>query len=160
MRHERGVHRSLRHNDILIANQSKEGGGLHNFPIQCPRVLPPLEGRLWCRTAEARLPVQALESANLQPGARVLVHAGSGGVGHFAVQLAKQHWGAYVVSTSRRADFVKVTLARASTLKAHGRRSSRNGFLSRVSYPHELSGCFFSGSVSSSWHLHKIGYRC
>lgn len=51
--------------------------------------------------------MQALQSANLQPGARVLVHAGSGGVGHFAVQLAKHHWGAYVVSTSRHAEFLK-----------------------------------------------------
>ena len=39
-------------------------------------------------------------SADLQPGARVLVLAGAGGVGHFAVQLAKVHWGAYVVATA------------------------------------------------------------
>ena len=55
--------------------------------------------------------LQALDSANLQPGARVLVHAGSGGVGHFAVQLAKHHWNAYVVSTAgpSNQDFVKVS---------------------------------------------------
>jgi NADPH:quinone reductase-like Zn-dependent oxidoreductase len=47
----------------------------------------------------------------LQPlvkqGDRVLIHAGSGGVGHFAIQLAK-HLGAYVVSTSsaKNRDFV------------------------------------------------------
>ena len=40
-----------------------------------------------------------LDSAQLQPGQRVLIHAGSGGVGHFAVQLAK--WkGAYVFATA------------------------------------------------------------
>jgi NADPH:quinone reductase-like Zn-dependent oxidoreductase len=40
-----------------------------------------------------------LETAQLQPGQRVLIHAGSGGVGHLAVQLAK--WkGAYVFATA------------------------------------------------------------
>src|SRR6267143_5106166 len=39
------------------------------------------------------------ETAQLQPGQRVLIHAGRGGVGHFAVQLAK--WkGAYVFATA------------------------------------------------------------
>ena len=43
---------------------------------------------------------QALfDTAQLQTGQRVLIHAGSGGVGHFAVQLAK--WkGAYVFATA------------------------------------------------------------
>lgn len=43
--------------------------------------------------------MQALETANLRPGDRVLVHAGAGGVGAFAVQLAKVYWGAHVVAT-------------------------------------------------------------
>lgn len=37
---------------------------------------------------------------NLQPGQRILIHAGAGAVGHIAVQLAKQH-GAYVIATAR-----------------------------------------------------------
>ncbi len=43
---------------------------------------------------------QALvERANLQPGQKVLIHAGSGGVGTFAIQLAK-HLGATVATTT------------------------------------------------------------
>jgi NADPH:quinone reductase-like Zn-dependent oxidoreductase len=45
--------------------------------------------------------------AKIHPGQRVLIHAGSGGVGHYAVQIAK-HLGAYVIATSSAAnrDFV------------------------------------------------------
>jgi NADPH:quinone reductase-like Zn-dependent oxidoreductase len=39
------------------------------------------------------------ERANLQPGQKVLVHAGSGGVGTYAIQLAK-HLGATVATTT------------------------------------------------------------
>jgi NADPH:quinone reductase-like Zn-dependent oxidoreductase len=43
----------------------------------------------------------------LNPGDRVLIHAASGGVGHYAVQMAKQ-LGAYVIATSSAAnkDFI------------------------------------------------------
>ena len=37
--------------------------------------------------------------ANVQPGQRVLIHAAGGGVGHYAVQIAKDR-GAYVIGTS------------------------------------------------------------
>jgi len=48
------------------------------------------------------------ETAGLESGQRILVHAAAGGVGHMAVQLAK--WkGAYVAGTcsAKNADFVK-----------------------------------------------------
>jgi NADPH:quinone reductase-like Zn-dependent oxidoreductase len=44
---------------------------------------------------------QALfEHGYLQPGQRILIHGGAGGVGHAAIQLAKQH-GAHVITTAR-----------------------------------------------------------
>ena len=49
-----------------------------------------------------------IERANLQKGQKVLIHAGSGGVGTFAIQLAK-HLGATVATTTSTAnvDLVK-----------------------------------------------------
>lgn len=63
----------------------------------------------------ASLPLVALtawqalvERGNLRPGQRVLIHAGSGGVGTIAIQLAK-HLGATVATTvsAGNADFVR-----------------------------------------------------
>lgn len=46
---------------------------------------------------------QALvDTAHVQPGQRVLIHAAAGGVGHLAVQIAKAR-GAYVIGTARAA---------------------------------------------------------
>ena len=44
-----------------------------------------------------------IEKANLQAGQKVLIHAGSGGVGTFAIQLAK-HLGATVATTTSTAN--------------------------------------------------------
>lgn len=52
---------------------------------------------------------QALvDTADVRPGQRVLIHAAAGGVGHLAVQIAKAR-GAHVVGTARAAnhDFVR-----------------------------------------------------
>ncbi|MFI1172231.1 NADP-dependent oxidoreductase [Streptomyces melanogenes] len=40
-----------------------------------------------------------VDTADVRPGQRVLVHAAAGGVGHFAVQIAK-HLGAHVIATA------------------------------------------------------------
>ncbi|MFI6920703.1 NADP-dependent oxidoreductase [Nonomuraea spiralis] len=52
---------------------------------------------------------QALvDTARVQDGSRVLIHAAAGGVGHLAVQIAKAH-GAYVIGTASapKHDFVR-----------------------------------------------------
>ena len=74
-----------------------------------------LKPKSLCHIRAAAVPLAALtawqalfETAQLQPGQRVLIHAGSGGVGHYAVQLAK--WkGAYVFATasSKNQDFLR-----------------------------------------------------
>lgn len=48
-----------------------------------------------------------VKKAKVHSGQKVMIHAASGGVGHFAVQIAK-HLGAYVIGTSssRNRDFV------------------------------------------------------
>ena len=43
-----------------------------------------------------------VDTSDVQPGQRVLVHAAAGGVGHLAVQIAKAR-GAYVIGTARAA---------------------------------------------------------
>lgn len=63
----------------------------------------------------AAVPLSALTAwqslfvaGDLQPGQTILIHAGAGGVGHYALQLA--HWkGAHVITTAsaRNADFVR-----------------------------------------------------
>ncbi len=49
------------------------------------------------------------QRANVQPGETVLVHAGAGGVGSAAIQLAK-HWGARVIATAGGADKIALCL--------------------------------------------------
>lgn len=44
-----------------------------------------------------------IQQAQIKKGDRVLIHAGSGGVGHYAIQIAK-YLGAYVITTSSAAN--------------------------------------------------------
>jgi NADPH:quinone reductase-like Zn-dependent oxidoreductase len=50
-------------------------------------------------TLAALTALQVLRNAGVKAGERVLIHAAAGGVGHYAVQLAR-HLGAYVIGTS------------------------------------------------------------
>jgi NADPH:quinone reductase-like Zn-dependent oxidoreductase len=49
-----------------------------------------------------------MDTAHLQPGQRVLVHAAAGGVGHLAVQIAKA-LGGYVIGTASAANHAALT---------------------------------------------------
>ena len=52
--------------------------------------------------------MQALEKVNLKEGDRVLIHAGSGGVGSFAIQYAKEKGAiVYTTTSSSNLDWVK-----------------------------------------------------
>lgn len=59
-----------------------------------------LSGPCECQAESPLLAAQALQSGGVpKPGARMLIQGGAGGVGHFAIQLAKAHFKAYVVAT-------------------------------------------------------------
>ena len=64
---------------------------------------------------------QALRPANIQPGQRVLIHAGSGGVGTAAIQLAK-HWKAYVVTTASASNEKLLRARHRSLIKSYNDR--------------------------------------
>lgn len=52
--------------------------------------------------------IPLMEDANLQPGQRVLIHAGAGGVGHIAIQLARLRGAeVYATCSAANADYVR-----------------------------------------------------
>jgi NADPH:quinone reductase-like Zn-dependent oxidoreductase len=80
-------------------------GAIAEYCLTIPASIAPKPAALTHEEA-ATVPIGALtawqglfDRAKLQPGERVLVHGGSGGVGLFAVQLAHRH-GAHVISTA------------------------------------------------------------
>ncbi|MFC6652217.1 NADP-dependent oxidoreductase [Paenibacillus rhizoplanae] len=89
-----------------VMGLSRSGGGYADFLAleeNSAVVIPP---ELSYQEAAA-LPAAALSAwqslfqyGQLHSGQRILIHAGAGGVGHLAVQMAKQH-GAYVLATAR-----------------------------------------------------------
>lgn len=85
------------------------GGAFAEFVVVPAQLLTAAPTKLDLATS-AGLPTAAgtawqalFENAHLKPGQTVFVHAGAGGVGSFAVQLAK-YIGAYVISTASPAN--------------------------------------------------------
>ncbi|MCB5166621.1 NADP-dependent oxidoreductase [Streptomyces bambusae] len=83
----------------------RQAGGYAEYVVAPARHLAPKPESL-THVEAAALPLAALtawqalvDTAGVQPGQRVLVHAAAGGVGHFAVQIAKA-LGAYVIGTA------------------------------------------------------------
>lgn len=72
-----------------------------NIPLDTAGAIPLVSLTAW----------QALENCSLQPGQRILIQAGAGGVGSMCVQLAKAR-DLYVVTTcsTRNIEFCKTTL--------------------------------------------------
>jgi NADPH:quinone reductase-like Zn-dependent oxidoreductase len=69
-----------------------------------------------------------IERARLKPGQKVLIHAGSGGMGTFAIQLAK-HVGATVATTTSTANVVSFILSVLAAVRwspAHVRQAIRD----------------------------------
>lgn len=97
-----------------VANVPRAGGSYAEYAAVPMTSLAPAPASLTDDEAAA-VPVAALTAwgavvdlAKARAGQRILVHAGAGGVGHFAVQLA-HYFGAYVIATTSAANraFVK-----------------------------------------------------
>ncbi|RSS72777.1 NADP-dependent oxidoreductase [Streptomyces sp. WAC06614] len=83
----------------------RQAGGYAEYVVAPARQLAAKPASL-THVEAAALPLAALtawqalvDAADVRPGERVLVHAAAGGVGHFAVQIAKAR-GAYVIGTA------------------------------------------------------------
>lgn len=99
--------------EVFGMNDWYSNGAMAEYCVAPYFALAPKPGCL-THVEAASVPISALtawqglfDRANLQPGERVLVHGGAGGVGVFAIQLAHLH-GARVIATAseRNRDFV------------------------------------------------------
>ncbi|MET9730335.1 NADP-dependent oxidoreductase [Streptomyces sp. NPDC006458] len=86
----------------------RQAGAYAEYVVAPARHLAPKPASL-THVEAAALPLAALtawqalvDTADVRPGERVLVHAAAGGVGHLAVQIAKAR-GAYVIGTASAA---------------------------------------------------------
>ncbi|HEX4774572.1 MAG TPA: NADP-dependent oxidoreductase [Candidatus Saccharimonadales bacterium] len=89
-------------------------GSLAEFtPVKADQLAPKPSSTDYAQAAALPLAAtsayQALvEHANLQAGQKILIHGGAGGIGSFAIQIAKQ-LGAYVATTASAEDLEFVT---------------------------------------------------
>ncbi len=90
-----------------------QGGALADYMLADARLIAKKPESLDF-SATAALPLVVItawegliEKANIQPGQRVLIHGGTGGVGHIALQLAKWR-GAHVTATASTAEKLQI----------------------------------------------------
>ncbi|KZM74476.1 hypothetical protein [Nocardia terpenica] len=91
----------------MLPNPHGHGTAAEEAPGPTPRLRPQVRHLSHIEASAVTLAAltawQALvDTANIQAGQRVLIHAAAGGVGHFAVQIAK-HRGAHVIGTASSA---------------------------------------------------------
>ncbi|HMM91625.1 NADP-dependent oxidoreductase [Bradyrhizobium sp.] len=100
--------------DAVYARASRETIGTFAEKIALPQQFVALKPNLVSHVGAAALPLvglttlQGFARVKARAGQRILIHAGAGGIGTFAVQYA-DHLGLHVTTTtsSRNADFVK-----------------------------------------------------
>jgi alcohol dehydrogenase len=105
---------SFKPGDVVFARASRDTIGSFAEQIALPEKYVALKPASVSHAEAASLPLvglttlQGFGSAGARAGQRILIHAGSGGVGTFAVQYA-DHLGLHVTATtsSKNADFVK-----------------------------------------------------
>jgi NADPH:quinone reductase-like Zn-dependent oxidoreductase len=88
----------------------------------------------------------------LRAGQTVLIHGGSGGVGHFAIQLAK-HAGAHVIATASKANIAFVTALGAHTVFDY-QKSNFEDIGQEVDVVFDLVG---GETQNRSWNVLKPG---
>jgi NADPH:quinone reductase-like Zn-dependent oxidoreductase len=112
---------SLRVGDTIFALLDWHLGGYAEYALVAVALCSAKPAALDAQHAAA-VPLAALTAwqgifthGNLKAGQTVLVHGGSGGVGHFAIQFAK-HIGAHVIATASQANLAFVSRLGADTV--------------------------------------------
>lgn len=146
--------------DVYGMNDWFAEGATAEYCVSRPEWLAPKPARL-SHVEAAAVPIGALtawqglfERARLQPGERVLVHGGSGAVGVFAIQLAREQ-GAHVVTTAsaRNREFL-LELGAAQVIDYHAQR-----FEDEVAPVDVVFDTVGGETLARSWQVLKPGGR-